>query len=291
MAPRIFDLHCDTPMNILKGRFGHIHPKALTDQGYIGAVFAHWVAPGSATPFVDAVRMLSATIQYLEALPGCRIIRQPEDFTARGLNILLGVEGGHIFDRDPHQIEVLYDLGVRVFTLLWNNSNRLGHSALDNDQRGLTAAGRSFLRAIAPYRIYLDLSHASTRTVVDVCGLATNPVFASHSCVRALNPQFLRNINDEAARAITGRGGVIAVNFSNKHLGGRPVIEHIDYLKQRFGSGAVCIGSDFDGIDDPVIPAPGGVPQLAADMRQRGYEAEEITGILSANAIRFFSLG
>ncbi len=291
MAPRIFDLHCDTPVNILKGKFGHIHPGRLLGQGYAGAVFAHWIDPGSPQPFVDAVRMLSSTLQYLETIPDCRIIRQPDDFTARGLNIMLGVEGGHIFDRDPHQMEVLYDLGVRVFTLLWNNSNRFGHAALDNDRRGLTAAGRSFIRAVEPYRIYLDLSHASTRTVLDVCDAGANRVFASHSCVRALNPMFLRNISGEAAGAITGRGGVIAVNFSRKHLGGRPIIDHIDHLKQQYGASAVCIGSDFDGIDDPVIPGPDRVSGLADDMKERGYQAEEIAGVLSANAIRFFSLG
>lgn len=288
MTVRVFDLHCDTPLNISRQRFRQVQPVKLRAQGYLAVVFAHWVKPVSAAPFVEAVRLISSTIQFLSYLPDCRIINQPADFDPTRLNILLGVEGGHIFDRDRNQLEVLYHLGVRVFTLLWNNSNRLGRSALDDDRRGLTARGRSFIRDIESYWLFLDLSHASTRTVLDVCDLRTHRVFASHSCIRALNPNFLRNLSDEAARAIASRRGLVGVNFSRKHLGQYQVTDHIDYLKDFCGISTIGIGSDFDGIDDPVIDGPAGTVSLAEQLCRRGYSNQEIADIFAGNALNFF---
>ncbi len=288
MAVRVFDLHCDTPLNISRQQFRHVQPEKLRAQGYLAAVFAHWVRPDSPAPFVEAVRLISSTIQFLSSLPDCRIIHQPADFKPDRLNILLGVEGGHVFDRDRNQLEVLYHLGVRIFTLLWNNSNRLGHSALDDDRRGLTTRGRSFIRAIDSYWLFLDLSHASSRTVLDVCDLRASRIFASHSCIRTLNPFFLRNISDEAAQAIAGRGGLVGVNFSRKHLGQYQVTDHIDYLKGLCGISTIGLGSDFDGIDDPVIDSPAGTASLVGQLGQRGYSNQETAAIFAGNALKFF---
>lgn len=278
----VFDLHCDTPINIFKGKFNHIDPGRLKYHGYLGAIFAHFVPPESKTPFLDAVKMISATRRFLGDQPDCRIVTDPRLIDVRRLNIILGVEGGHIFDRNFKQVEVLYDLGARVFTLVWNNSNRLCHSALDADGKGLTRVGRQYVNALGQYDILIDFSHASTRTVLDVCAITRNKVFASHSCVRHLNP-FLRNIDDLAIRAITKCRGIVAVNFSYKHLGERSVFEHLDYLTQKYGPECPALGSDFDGIDDPVIPGPDAVQGLAAQMAEKGCKPAAINAVFSGN--------
>jgi membrane dipeptidase len=283
MKHPVFDLHCDTPINIMKKKFNHIDPGRLSDQNYQGAIFAHWVPPDSRTPFLDAVKAISATRRFLRDLPGCRILTDPRRIAVDRLNIMLGIEGGHIFDLDFKQVEVLYDLGARVFTLVWNNSNRLCHSALEDDKKGLTGKGRQYLVNLSRYDdVLIDFSHASTRTVLDACALTRNRVFASHSCVRSLNP-FLRNIDDAAIRAIVQCRGVVGVNFSRKHLGGLGVFEHIDYLFRTFGPGCPALGSDFDGIDDPVIPGPDSVQALAGEMAEKGYKSEQIGAVFRDN--------
>jgi microsomal dipeptidase-like Zn-dependent dipeptidase len=282
----VFDLHCDTPLNIYRGRFNHIDPPRMKSQGYLGAVFAHFIPPASKTPFLDTVKMLMRTRRFLVDDPEYRILTDFSKIAADRLNVVLGVEGGHIFDRDFKQVEVLYDLGARVFTIVWNNSNRLAHSALAADKKGLTSRGRQFIREMGRYEILIDVSHAATRTVLDICDITGNKVFASHSCVRRVNP-FLRNIDDPAIRALTARGGIVGVNFSRKHLGGRPVLDHIDYLKDNFGPGRAALGSDFDGIDDPVFNGPAAVQNLAGEMAERGYRPSDITAIFSGNFIDF----
>jgi membrane dipeptidase len=283
---RVFDLHCDTPHNIAKGKYGHIMPSKLHKQGYRGAVFAHFVYPKAKHPFVECVRMITSTITYINGHKELKLVTNAHSMAGGKANILLGVEGGHIFDDLFLQVEALHGLGVRVFTLTWNNSNRLAHSALEQDNKGLTRLGKEYIKKMRAYDIILDMSHASTRTVLDVCELCASKVIASHSCVRQLNPSFLRNIDDRAIRAIHERTGVVGVNFSRYHLGKHGVVDHIDYLCQRFGISCAAIGSDFDGINDPVITAPKGIGKLKNQLLKRGYKESAIGKIFSGNFLR-----
>jgi len=285
---RTFDLHCDTPINIMNGTYKHILPEKLYAQGYLGAVFAHFVPPRSRYPFVDAVRMLSATIAYVRKKKRLHIVRSYNEIRHDRVNIILGVEGGHIFDNTFKQIEVLYDLGVRVFTITWNNSNKLAHSALEADKKGLTARGKQYIKDMSGYEIMIDLSHASTRTVLDTCALTQNQVFASHSCMRTFRQKFLRNIDDRALGAIVEREGVVGINFSRYHLGGHSVIEHIEYIRERHGIPYAAIGSDFDGINDPVIKNPAGLKKLGENLGKQGLSKKAITSIFSGNFLRVF---
>lgn len=285
---RVFDLHCDTPFYLEQNKTRHIVPSRLFSRGYLGAVFAHFIYPKAKHPFVDAVRMIASTADYLTRAGSLHLIRRYRDISQDRANIIMGVEGGHIFDVTFDQVEALYGLGVRVFTLTWNNSNRLAHSAFDDDQKGLTRFGRSYIRKLRGCRVILDMSHASTRTVLDVCETADNPVIASHSCVRSLNPSFLRNISDAAIKAIRDRGGVVGVNVSKYHLGRAGIAEHIDYLCQKYGVRGAAIGSDFDGISDPVISGPAALAYVAKDLRGKGYPAADIQRIFAGNFLRVF---
>lgn len=286
--PAVFDLHCDTPFCLEKNKTRHIKPSALRKQGYMGAIFAHFVYPKSRYPFVDALKMIVSTTDYLGMKRTLHRVGAYREILPDRVNIILGVEGGHIFDGVFGQVEALYELGVRVLTITWNSSNRLAHSAMDSDKKGLTKAGRAYVEKLRKYDVILDMSHASTRTVLDVCETCENLVIASHSCVRALNPSFVRNIEDRAIRAIAERGGVIGVNFSKHHLGKFGIEDHLDYLCEKYGVDCAAIGSDFDGINDPVVPGPGGITSVEKALLAKGYKKPEIQKIFSGNFLRLF---
>jgi membrane dipeptidase len=286
--PAVFDLHCDTPYILAKGKTHHVKPSRLYRQGYTGAVFAHFIYPKAQHPFVAAVTMLASTIRYLKDKKGLHFCTGHREMQMRRANIVLGVEGGHIYDRVFEEVDSLYGLGVRVFTLTWNNSNGLAHSALDDDKKGLTRKGRAYIRKLREYDVILDMSHASTRTVLDVCQLSENPVIASHSCVRALNTSFPRNIADPAIKAICERGGVVGINFSKHHLGNYGVADHIDYLCEKYGVKCAAIGSDFDGVNDPVIPGPGSIKRVERALLAKDYNKQDIQKIFSGNFLRVF---
>ncbi|MGB9720447.1 MAG: dipeptidase [bacterium] len=266
----VFDLHCDTPIYIKKKKFNHIQPSDLKPSILVGAIFAHFIYPKEKQPFDAGIRLVLSTINYLKNKQKINIVYDLNKIDLNKTNIILGVEGGHIFDEDSFQFETLYELGVRIFTITWNNSNRFAHSAFDCDKKGLTKRGKKFIKFLRGYDVLIDLSHSSTKTALDVCEIAENPVFASHSCVRTLNP-FIRNIDDHAIKAITSLKGIVAVNFSKKHLGNYKVIDHINYLYDNFGLDSIGIGSDFDGIDDPIGKCPSGYEHLFNILTDTGF--------------------
>ncbi|MEO0128773.1 MAG: membrane dipeptidase [candidate division WOR-3 bacterium] len=281
----VFDLHCDTPLNIKKKKFKHLKPDYLNHRIFYGAIFAHFIYPKEKEPFDAGVKLVLNTLNYLKSRKEINILYELNRLDTKKTNIILGVEGGHIFDKSFTQFETFYELGVRVFTITWNNSNRFAHSAFDNDKKGLTRMGREFIKMLKHYDIIIDLSHSSTRTALEVCEISENPVIASHSCIRSLNP-FIRNIDDQAIRAIVKRDGVIGINFSKKHLGTHNVVEHIDYLYKNFGISSVGLGSDFDGITDPVMKCPEGYKKTANMLQKIGYKKTQIEKIFYKNFSR-----
>ncbi len=281
----VFDLHCDTPYFIQRSLQKHVSISEL-HKYYNGAVFAHFIQPGKIHPFVEAVKMISSTISALRDQARIKLIRDFNKIDSAKTSVLLGVEGGHIFDNDFAQVVALYELGVRVFTLTWNNSNKLAHSAFDNDKKGLTRKGKEFLGLMGEYDLIIDVSHASTKSVLDVCAFARNKIIASHSCIRALNSEFLRNISEQAIKAIAERNGVIGINVSRKHLGRGSIADHIAYLIDRFSDTVPAIGTDFDGINDPVIAGPAELAGLGQQLKGRGFNANQIEMIFSGNFLR-----
>ncbi|MGQ9817437.1 MAG: dipeptidase [bacterium] len=281
----VFDLHCDTPLNIKKNRFNHIHPEDLKQPIFYGAIFAHFVYPKEKEPFDAGLKLVLNTIHFLKNYPDINIIDDFKKIEAKKLNIILGVEGGHIYDKNFSQFETFYELGIRVFTITWNNTNRLAHSAFDNDKKGLTKMGKNFIKMLKDYEVLVDVSHASTRTVLDICETTDNKVFASHSCIRALNP-LIRNIDNKAIKAIVSRGGVVGINFSQKHLGEWRVIDHLNYLYEKFGVNSMAIGSDFDGITDPILVCPSGYKKISQELLKEDYTKKEVEKIFYKNFLQ-----
>lgn len=260
----------------------------LKKGGVFGVVFACWVAPKVKDPFYRAMALIDRTLVFIEQnRKTVSLVRNYSDLRDDRINIILGVEGGHIFDRHPVQFRTLYRLGVRVYTLTWNNSNRLAHSAFDGEHLGLTKLGREYLKLMGRARVLLDLSHASTRTAVEVCRISPVPPIASHSCVRALN-NFVRNISETALRAIGRRGGLCAVNFSRRHLGQHSVAEHLRHIIKTGLVGSAAIGSDFDGVNDPIFPNIGHAQALSHSLIKQGFSHREVERIFYRNFLGLF---
>jgi len=135
------------------------------------------------------------------------------------LATLLGVEGGHMIEDRPENLQTLYDRGVRYLTLTWNNSTSWASSAADETtgkvpaaRAGLNALGRDIVRTMNDLGMLVDVSHNGERTFWDVLATTRKPVIASHSSAYALCPH-RRNLKDDQIRAIARNGGVVHLNF------------------------------------------------------------------------------
>lgn len=151
-------------------------------------------------------------------------------------------------------------LGLRICSIAYNNSNLFGGGCLDPDVP-LTRAGHRYIEEIHKQRLLLDVcGHTGERTSFDAISISRGvPVICSHTNLRALtdNP---RNISDRLIEAIARTGGVVGLtSVSDFHT--RPQkdaaiarspqatldrhLDQYDYLKKLVGIDHIGIGPDF----------------------------------------------
>lgn len=271
MAFGIFDGHCDTLTTLAEGdrlydadRNFNISQAEAYD--YFTQVVDIWV--DVARDDVDA--KVSAYINRFNAElvqnPAVRLIRSKQDLLnfKKGVNFLLGIEGGEAVGRDIGNVEALYRQGVRLITLTWNTPFAISDTCVRTAENlngetdyagGLTHFGRDVVREMNRLGMMVDVSHLSDRGFYDVAETADKPFIASHSNARALcaHP---RNLTDEMFRVLISKGGVAGINFYHRFLreDGEPakmedILRHIEHFMALGGQKNVGIGTDFDGIE------------------------------------------
>ena len=131
------------------------------------------------------------------------------------VSAFLTVENGCIVDGKMERIDKLYQMGVRLITLTWNDDNCFGHPHAKEAERmqlGLTPFGRKAVTYMAELGILVDVSHLSDGGFYDVAELVRGPFVASHSNCRELAPA-TRNLTDDMIRVLAEHGGVAGLNF------------------------------------------------------------------------------
>jgi membrane dipeptidase len=171
----------------------------------------------------------------------------------------------------------------------------------------------------------VDISHVADKTFWDALEVSSAPPFASHSSCRAV-ANIPRNMTDEMIVALAKKGGVVDVNFGCEFVSqksadaGMPymkriiaapddatrkalmeeykkaivratlgdAVANIDHIVKIAGTGAVGIGSDFDGVEcTPIgLDDVSKYPNLTRALLERGYSADDIRKIYGGNVLR-----
>lgn len=270
-----FDAHCDTITAALRTGQGlrknnlHLDLTRLRAYAPAGQVFALFLRPdnqdcttgfsgpdcpyGILGPLFDAAlaalkRELAANSDLVQLCLNTDDIRAAAG--AGKIAALIAVEGAEQLDCDVERLRAAYAAGVRLVNLTWNYPNALSGS--NQAGGGLTEQGWHFLRAAQALGVAVDLSHISDAGFWDCLEFARKPLLAGHSNARALCPH-PRNLTDEMFRALVRSGGVAGLNLCADFLGADPDVEtaaaHIEHFLALGGEKAVCLGTDFDGID------------------------------------------
>jgi membrane dipeptidase len=240
-----------------------------------------------------------------------------EGAKAKGqLAVVFDIEGGNAVAAHPGLVEVFYQLGVRWMLLAYNKNNALGGGCMDDDS-GLTAYGRQTIDEMEGVGMVLCCTHVGPRTAREAMEHARNPVIFSHS-----NPfgvyRHVRNIPDDLMTACARGGGVVNINGVGLFLGvsstGAPdnstetLLRHIDYAVQLIGPQHVGIGLDYvfdlSELSEYLQKSPESFPPISGQARsytqveperfpliaeallKRGYQEEDVQGILGQNNLR-----
>lgn len=211
------------------------------------------------------------------------------------MSALLTVEEGGILNGKSGRLNTLYDRGVRLITLTWNEENCIGfpNSADPSAMaKGLKPFGFETVEQMAGLGMMIDVSHLSDGGFYDVAKTVRKPFVASHSCARALCPH-PRNLTDDMLKAIGNAGGVAGVNFFHMFLNQKGVSDiesiaaHTKYMIDKAGEESVAIGSDFDGIDGAMeISGAEKMPLLFEALKKAGLSQDTVEKIAWKNAMR-----
>lgn len=215
-----------------------------------------------------------------------------EKVKENSVGILLTIENGSAIQGNLVNIDKLYDRGIRMMSIVWNESNDLASGALEENDTGLTSLGSKFIQYLNQKNILIDVSHSSVKTFWDTVKISNRPIVASHSCVYNLchHP---RNLRDDQIKQIAKMKGIIGIAFCKSFLtegneaNVNDVIKHIQYIKELVGIDYIGIGSDFDGLEEEDILSDikgvKDIDYLRHALRNEGFNDSEINKVLGEN--------
>lgn len=302
---KIFDLHADIGYDITKKLknngtdiFKNDHVNKLL-RGEISIVCVASFFEGKETWEEMQEMVLNARNELLSN--NINLIEKADDFNDQvPLSCILTVEGMCGIKDDPQQkIQWLYDHGVRMASLCWNDENELATGVLGNPTRGLSEMGKQVINKMNECKMIIDVSHTNEATFWDIIKLSKTPVVASHSNAKELC-YCERNLTNQQIKAIALKGGLIGMNsvpdFIHKEKEYSDAFHlalHAKFIEDLVGIDVLAIGFDFmDFFDD----YNDGIDLKSADQSQNfihalskiGFTEYEIKKIAFENCVSFF---
>jgi microsomal dipeptidase-like Zn-dependent dipeptidase len=140
-------------------------------------------------------------------------------------------------------------------------------------------------------RVFIDLAHASPKTIDDVLRIAARPVIVSHTGVKGTCDN-RRNLSDDQLKAIANNGGVVGIGFWDTAVCGRDaaaIARAIRHAANIMGVDNVALGSDYDGAIEAPFDATG-IVQITDALLREGFDEDEIRKIMGENVIRALQL-
>ncbi|HCP23347.1 MAG TPA: hypothetical protein DIT90_04380 [Dehalococcoidia bacterium] len=211
------------------------------------------------------------------------------------------------------RLDQLHSMGVRLSGITYNRKNYIGDGMYERNPGGLSEFGIEAIHRMNDLGMAIDISHASTPTVMDTIEFSKAPVVFSHNAAYTIRPT-KRTRKDEELKACAAKGGLVCITAVPNALSDDPeqdiecVLDHYDYMVKLIGIDHVGIGTDtvigdhvifqhyMLGRDLNELPAPylNGLESPAdgkniiRGLIRRGYSDEDIKKILGGNALDLF---
>lgn len=174
------------------------------------------------------------------------------DLHPEKINALLTLEGMCFIKDEPEIIlDWMYEQGIRIGSLSWNDENALSTGVSGNPLRGLTPLGKRAVKHMNQLKMIIDVSHTNEKSFWDVLEASDRPVMATHSNARALS-NVDRNLTDQQIKAIAQKGGLIGLVSAKRFISliegentALQLAKHALHIKNLVGIQHICIGFDY----------------------------------------------
>lgn len=295
----VVDMHCDS-LSEVSEKQGLVTSYNFSSKYPQLQFVAHFSEKGNKTPEQrrrTLIRDFDIYLSETERLGISRVTNGRELFSvadgARSASVFT-VEGGGGLFADSNDLDTLARAGLCVLGMAWDN-NELSACAWDENDTGLTEAGRRMVRRCAELGITLDVSHLSDRAFYETFEISPMPHIATHSNFRDVCKS-KRNLTLDMAKKIALRGGVIGINLypsflsENGNASLDDVVRHIDYGLEHLGEECIGFGFDIDGTDGryPIgLSLDYSIHDQIIDYLLLRYSTETVEKIAGQNIIEF----
>lgn len=297
-----------------------------------GATLLNLTVPETSADYDGAVAAVRAHQRLIDADPARLAgVRRVADITAAKasgrVGVIFGFQNARPVGTDLDAIRALWEMGVRVLQLTYNEPNQFGYGCLVPNDEGITPLGRQAVRAMHDAGIVVDVAHVGERTALGAIDAASKPIVLSHANPRALAPN-PRNVTDALIKAVAATGGVVgACGWGPICWRGGPrrpdvtdLADYIDYMVNLVGIDHVGVGTDSPcsgiatatrhaaeinaaypsvtagfvrqfgaGVEGRYAVPVWDLPLVTQELHRRGYPADGIKRVLGGNFVRVFA--
>jgi len=305
----VFDLHCDTALELLRHderperslrkndchidleRAGKLAGYCQCFACFTTPFMQDWMRVSPETVFEKEIAILHKALEEnKDILAQAFTARDVEENLQKGImSAIFTIEGPAGFGFDPGKLEELYKMGFRITSLGWNEKNPLAGSNVTGG--GLTDRGREYIKEAQRLGMIVDVSHISDEAFWDIMDVTQAPIVATHSNSRAVCGHS-RNLTDDMFRAICQSGGVAGFNQYDAFVGEKPTLDtacdHFIHFMELDPEGKhIALGGDLDGCEALSEGFCGveSYPILAERLLLRGLSEENLYDIYWNNAL------
>ncbi len=306
------DFHCDTPSAMLQQNQPlrknslKIDIEKLKNGKAIAQFFAMYIDKArSDSVYKSCIEMLENFKYELslnrEDIALCRTYSDLVEAQKESkIGAFLAIEEGEAIEGDLEKLRYFKKEGVSAITLTWNYENALGYPNFQwsYQNRGLKAKGFEVIEVMNEIGMLIDVSHLSDAGFEDVITHSKEPIIATHSNSRAVT-NHTRNLTDEQFKKLADNGGVAGLAFSVNFLVEKELIdssrlakvddmlEHIKHIRNIAGVDVIALGSDYDGIMNPVeMRDISQISKLSDRLLKKGFSYDEVEKIFFRNGLR-----
>ena len=258
-----FDLHADIGYDIYQQhllgndtRFQDYHLPRLKRDKVMGVCIACYF--GNYESWEVMQDCVSFVRRQIEQSDVC-FVRSKEDIDTHSgkLMVLLTIEGMYGIQEDvENKIQWLYDQGVRIGSLCWNEENALATGVRGTLTRGLTPKGKDAILKMQSLGMILDVSHLNDQSFYDVMDFDI-PVLATHSNARSLCGA-MRNLTNDQLTKLKEKEAIIGLNACGSFVDTQKelqdcfhFVKHAQFLVDKVGLEHVGCGFDFMDYYEP----------------------------------------
>ncbi|MBR2577376.1 MAG: membrane dipeptidase [Erysipelotrichaceae bacterium] len=306
---KVFDMHADMGTNFYerhlngeKDVFKNYNKRNL-EKGEVKGIFTACFFEGKEDWDYMQKMIVFCDQEIRENSDVLRQVKTKEDLIDDDKTLaVISVEGMcGIRDNAEEKIGWMYEHGVRVASLVWNESNALANGWKQDPLRGLSEEGFKAVKKMNELKMVIDVSHINEKGFWDVISASERPIIATHSNCRKLCSH-QRNLTDQQIKAIAARGGLIGLNacahFISEDKDRQTALElagHARYMADLVGVEHIACGFDYmdfligDYSDDMAKDMTNAsfTQNLISSLKEVGFSEEETAMIAFGNVFGF----